>query len=322
MQNFFNQPRLAGRLDLASEATALLRGAANIEIAGISEEVEHRDQATIHSICVLNEQGSRAINKPLGHYITIELPPLNNSDAFADTAALVAEKLKQLLPPLDNGLLLIVGLGNNCTIADALGPRVIERSYATRQLFSTDQQPEGLGRVCLNAPGVEGTSGIASSDLICSLCQRLQPDAVIAVDSLAASSIRRVGTTIQISDSGIRPGSGVGQKLALLNAECLGCPVAAIGVPTIVNGAAIISETLAALAENWSQRSLILPPELDDQAREYAEKRLLSVFKGQLMVTPKDIDELIENQAEIIAAACAIYAHPGCSADNYHNFLR
>lgn len=322
MQNFYNLPGLASRLDLACEATALLRGATNVEIAGISEEVRQENSATVHTITVLNEQGSLAINKPCGRYITIDTPILDNSTAFTDTVKLLAQEISRLLPPLQDGTLLLAGLGNNCAVADSLGPHVISLSYATRQLFSAREQPSGLSKVCLIAPGVQGSSGIATLDLLRSVCREIQPTAVIVIDSLAAASIRRVGTTIQLNDSGIIPGSGVGRQVCPINDETLGCHMIALGVPTVVDSAAIINETMRALADNWRQRAMVLPPDLDDTACEYVEKQLLSVFRGQLMVTPGDIDERIENQSEIIAAACAIYAHPDCTVKNYNDFIR
>lgn len=322
MERLYNMPHLATRLDLAMEATAVLRGAADIEIAGIAEEVEQSKGASVHTITILNEEGSRAINKPQGQYITVELPMLYSGENFFNLIELIAQKIGELLPPLEQGTLLIIGLGNDAAIADSLGPQVVARTYATRHIFNTGQAPDSLGRVCALAPGVLGVSGIETMEILTGLCQRLHPSAVIAVDSLASASVSRVGTTIQLTDSGLRPGSGVGRSRGELNAHTLGCPVAAIGVPTVVDSATIISETLNALAENWQQRGLEMPPSLDDEAREYAEKQLLSAFNGQLMVTPKDIDDLIFDQAEIIAAACAIYAHSGCTVENYRDFLR
>lgn len=325
MEKFYHMPRLATRLDLAQEATAILRGAADIEIAGISEEVDKEDGVTVHTVTVLDERGSRAINKPRGSYITFDIPPLADGAAFRSVARMVAQRLATLLPALHDKTLLIVGLGNVDAVPDALGPQVASLTYATRHIFNNSQAPDGLERVCSMAPGVLGVSGIETAEIIKGVCDRLRPAALIVVDSLAAASISRVGTTIQMTDSGIAPGSGVcgrGPGRAEITPQALGCPVVAIGVPTVVDTAAIISETLAILRDYWKSKAMIVPPEIDDAAREHTEEKLLAAFRGQLMVTPKDIDQLIADQAEIIAAAIAICAHPACTAENYQDFIK
>ena len=325
MEEFYAMPRLAARLDLAQEAMDILRGAADVEIAGIREDVRQQDGVTMHMVTVLDERGSQAIHKPCGNYITFDIPPLNEANAFRCVADMVATQLHALLPPLQGRTLLVIGLGNSGAVPDALGPQVVSLTYATRHLFITGTPPAGLERVCSLAPGVLGTSGIETAEIIRGVCDRLQPAAVIVVDALAAASVSRVGTTIQMTDSGIAPGSGVsGSKPGRteISAASLGCPVVALGVPTVVDAAAIIKETLSALRAYWQGKAQPLPPEIDDDAREYTEAQLLAAFRGTLMVTPKDIDQLIADQAEIIAAAIAICAHPACTAENYQDFIK
>lgn len=315
-------PQLAQRLDLAKEATEILRGSANIEISGIAEEVQTLDGITVHTVTVLNDQGSQAIQKPCGKYLTLEMPPLENTAEIGNAANIIAQQLTQLLPKLEDQTLLVVGLGNHDAVPDSLGPAVVAKTYATRHIFVADQEPAGIARICSLAPGVLGISGIETAEIIKGVADRLHPAAMIVVDALAAASIRRVGNTIQITDSGISPGSGIGKGRARLDAESLGCPVIAIGVPTVVDTAAIIHETMAAISCYWQTQGQAVPPELTDAAYTHAETSLLEIFRGRLMVTPKDIDELIADMAELISAAIAIAIHPACDNENYLDFIR
>jgi spore protease len=315
---------LAGRLDLAVEANALLRGDADREVEGVAEEVINQENVVIHIITVLNEQGSKMLNRPPGRYITLDIPAINSDDDIAAVSSVVAGQLQALLPSLDNWRqpLLIVGLGNSNAIPDALGPRVVDMTYATRHIFhSNNAQTEGLSCLCAIAPGVLGNSGIETAEIILGICEHIKPVAMIVVDSLAAASISRVGTTIQMSNTGIKPGSGLGYRGTLINSDLTGCPVVAIGVPTVVDTASIISETVQSLDSFWKSNNK-LAGRLDEKACRFAEEQLLERFQGQLMVTPKDIDELIAKDAEILSAAIAIASHPAASRDNYHDFIR
>jgi spore protease len=238
-------------------------------------------------------------------------------------AAVLAGELDAMLPKPNTGTLLVVGLGNNDAIPDALGPRTVELTYATRHMFRTaEEAPEGLGNVCTISPGVLGMSGIETAEIISGVVSRLQPTAILVVDSLAAASIKRVGTTIQLADSGISPGSGIGNRCAAIDRDSMGCPVVALGVPTVVDTATIIGEAQSALAAYWRQRNIIIPDGDEDGASAYTESAMLNAFDGRLMVTPKDIDSLIADMAEIIAAAIAIMAHPSANGENYHNYIR
>lgn len=322
MQNFIKRPYLAQRLDLAVEATAALRGDADIEIDGISEQVRHKHGVCVHTVEVLNRRGADQINKAIGRYITCDLPKITDDNVLGRVAAVLAEELCSLLPPLSSGTLLVVGLGNHDAIPDALGPRTVELTYATRHLFVEPPYPEGLSNVCAFSPGVLGKSGIETAEIIGGVAGRLKPAAMLVVDALAAASIKRVGTTIQLADSGISPGSGIGNRRSAIDRESMGCPVIALGVPTVVDTAAIIGEAQSALAGFWRKQKIDIPPDFDCDACQFTERTLLDAFDGQLMVTPKDIDILIADMAEIIAAAIAIAVHPPATARNYHNYIR
>ena len=309
-------------LDLAVEANSFLRGDGNREIAGVAEKVLHRRGIVIHRITVLNTKGAERIGRPPGRYITLDIPAYGNDTDPADIAQTVAEELADLLPlPIREAPLLVLGLGNCNATPDALGPKVAELTCATRHLFAHRRNIRDIAPVCTIAPGVLGNSGIETAEIIRGVCHHISPAAVIAVDSLAAASVTRVGTTIQIAETGIRPGSGIDDRRCPINSDLTGCPVIAIGVPTMVDSAAIITETANALEayrlRHQPQRQ-VYP---DIAACRFAEEQLLNRFRGRLMVTPKDIDELIEKDAEIIAAAIAIAVHPAATKDNYLNFL-
>jgi len=311
--------RLAQRLDLASEATALLRGEANVEISGVSEEVLEQQGVKIHIITVLNKEGAARLNKPMGRYVTLTLPRLEHEEELGRVAAVVSDQLRALLPPLAGRTLLVAGLGSRAAIPDALGPRTVELICATRHLFRENIDTSGLGSVATLSPGVLSESGLESAELLAAVCRELHPAALLAVDALAATDMRRVGVTIQMADSGISPGSGVGNRRAGVNAFTMGCPVIAIGVPTVVDSAAIIRETIRCMDD---YRGGKIREDFDDEACEYCEQSLLSQFGGKLMVTPKDIDDLVAKVAEILAAAVAMLVHPAARVQNYHDFIK
>ena len=317
MRELYGMRQLAGRLGLAREAAAVLRGEADRELPGISEQVRTERGVEVHTVTVLNDEGSRLINKPRGRYVTCT--PQEDGAALM---AVLAGEISRLLPQQQEGPTLLVGLGNRLAAPDALGPAVIDRSYATNHAFLNGEGLPGWSKVCTFIPGVLGMTGIETCRAVAGICSRLHPSAVIAVDSLAAAEVSRVGRTVQLTDSGIRPGSGVGGAGGELSRATLGCPVLALGVPTVVDAAAIISGTLAALSEYWSRAGQTLPPELDDGARVFAEERLLTDFHGSLSVTPREIDDLTERMSKTLAAAVAIALHPDCNEKNYHDFIK
>lgn len=317
MRELYGMRSLAARLGLAREAAAVLRGEADVELPGVGEQVRTTRGVEVHTVTVLNDEGSRLLNRPRGSYITCT--------PREDEAALIpvlAEEIGRLLPENRGGPALLVGIGNRLAAADALGPAVIDRSYATNHAFLSGKGLPGWSRVCTFVPGVLGLTGIETCRAVAGICSRLTPSAVIAVDSLAAAEVSRVGRTVQLSDSGIRPGSGVGGAGGELDRATLGCPVLALGVPTVVDAAAIIGGTLSALTEYWSHKGAALMPALDDGARVFAEERLLADFHGSLSVTPREIDDLTERMSKALSAAIAVALHPACNEHNYHDFIK
>lgn len=322
---------LGQSLDLATEAHALLRGAANREVPGVREEVdlveiEGGQPAKIHTITILNAEGEKQMGKPMGHYINIEIPELiHNKDVLRPASRIVAERLQELIPDQNpKPSFLLIGLGNNQATPDSLGPRVVEQTMATRHLLrlAPDEMPPGMASVCAIAPGVLGITGIETAEIIKGITDHIQPNCIIAVDALAAGNISRVGNTIQISDTGINPGAGIGNRRTPINAQTMGRPVIAIGIPTVVDTNIIIYESLLSLLDIWHEQGKQNVPPIEEGVLDAVRKRLLAAFDGSLIVTPREIDDIISAVADLIAAAFIQAVHPCADESNYYLYLR
>lgn len=230
------------RTDLAVEAEAIHRSAAAVtELPGVRAEETERRGFAVTEVHVLDVAGENALCKPIGDYYTLALDPLlrREDDAFENAAQTLAELLRGVLPLMPGASVLVVGLGNRAITPDAVGPDAIDSVMVTRHL--REQLPEHFGQfrsVAALAPGVLGTTGVESADMIRALAGHLHPDAIIAVDALACAQLDRLGRTVQLTDTGITPGSGVGNDRAGLSRDTLGIPVAAIGLPTVIDAAA------------------------------------------------------------------------------------
>ncbi|MGI5891773.1 MAG: GPR endopeptidase, partial [Bacillota bacterium] len=314
---------ISSYLDMVDEANSLLRGARNKEIAGVSEKLEKINDIKITNISILNEQGEKTMGKPIGQYITIELSGIEaHKDVIADASAVVAKILQPLLPQIRQNGILVIGLGNNHATPDSLGPRVVDYTMATRHLFQCNAEIcDNLQPLCTLAPGVLGITGIETAEIIKGVVEHVKPDVIIAIDSLASASIKRVGTTIQISDTGINPGSGIGNRRIPINKSTMGIPVIAIGVPTVVNTMVIIYEALTGLLELWKKQGYTNVPPIEQKTLETISGQMLDIFGGTLIVTPKEIDKLIKDVSKIIAAAIAQVAHKKVNKNNYHLYM-
>lgn len=247
---------------------------------------------------ILNERGSLKMGKPVGNYITIEAEGiLEEKDGIKEKVEkAVAEELGRLVE-FDYYLkVLVAGLGNSMVTPDALGPRTASKVRITRHLFvmfEADGDDE-LANVSCIIPGVAATTGMETADIIKKAVELSEPDVVIVIDSLAARNIERVSTTIQITDTGIAPGGGMGNKRKGINEEVLGTRVIAIGVPTVIDAATIIREAL-------------------DDNLESAEKveSYINEYDRQMIVTSTDIDMIIKDFSDIIANGINKTIHPG-----------
>ena len=197
---------------------------------------------------IVDERGEKIIGKPIGTYITIESPELIHFDEDTEekTSRLFSEELSYLINPDSNKTILVVGLGNWNVTPDALGPKVVSKLMITRHLkeLMPEQVEEGVSTVCALSPGVLGITGIETGEIILGVASQIKPDVIIAIDALASRKMERVSTTIQLSNTGISPGSGVGNKRMGLNEKLLGVPVIAVGVPTVVDAATMANDTI------------------------------------------------------------------------------
>ena len=271
------------RTDLAVECREL---AGKSLPAGVSYHEEIREDIKTISMHIQDDQGSHALGKPKGHYITVETPPFSEAGEDIDARlTAVSQALSSLLPK--DGCILVVGLGNSAITPDALGPRTASRILATRHLkgeFVRAAGLDGLRSVAVLSPGVLGQTGMETGELLAGIVQHIHPSAVIAVDALASRSLDRLGCTVQLSDTGITPGAGVGNRRALINQESLGVPVIAMGVPTVVDALTLAAD--------------LTHPMPDDEPT--IRKKIEPQGRG-MVVTPKEIDLLIDRAAFLLS---------------------
>lgn len=316
------------RTDLALEAKEL--AAPNGEdIPGVWSDVEQTDDMTINRMHIQTDQGASVIGKMIGHYVTLDVPELRKGDTtYQDRLAKVfAKEFEAFLQRVGIGptsSVLIVGLGNWNVTPDALGPLVVENVMVTRQFFELmpDQVSPGYRPVSAVAPGVLGTTGIESSDIVYGIVEQSKPDLIIAVDALAAKAIDRVNASIQIADTGIHPGSGIGNKRKGLTKDILGIPCIAIGVPTVVYASTIVSNTMDMVFEHMKRHSPdtgtlfgVFGQMLGNERLELV-KEVLQPLGHDLLVTPKDIDQFMEDIANIIASGLNAALHEAVDTDN------
>ncbi|NLK51999.1 MAG: GPR endopeptidase [Syntrophomonadaceae bacterium] len=308
-------------LDLALEAHELLRGATGQEIPGVKEDKENYPYATVTTITILSPEGAKIMQKPIGRYITIEAAELRIPDPESQRqlSDLLNQKLQPLLPKDDQSNLLLIGLGNWNATPDALGPRVISQCVITRHLYkyAPEALTPGMRSVCALTPGVLGITGIETAEIIRGVVEKIQPTAMIVIDALAAKSVDRIGSTIQIADTGISPGSGVGNQRIGINQETMGIPVIAIGIPTVVHAAIIIEEAILKLFQSMKMYEGLHPPIINEIINE-----VLAPFSGNLTVTPKEIDSMINNLAQLLAQGINQALHPNVNPSQFNMYLQ
>ena len=318
------------KTDLAIDALEMAQESLAIDkIEGVDSKVEESDGIKVTSVEVKNELAATRIGKVVGNYVTIEVPELRNGDTGLQNkvATTFAKQFESFLTRLGIGKeakVLIVGLGNWNITPDALGPIVVENSLVTRHFFELmpNEVAPGYRQVSAISPGVLGITGIESSEIVKGVVDQSKPDLVIAIDALASRSIERVNTTIQIADTGIHPGSGIGNKRKGLTLEHLGVKVIAIGVPTVVYASTIVSNTLNMLVKHLKQakgeteKILGVLDQISENERLQLVKEVLEPVGHNLLVTPKEIDEFIEDIGNIIASGLNAALHEAVDTSN------
>lgn len=319
------------RTDLAVELKEMYREKYKKELDGVIAEEKTSENIKITKVTVKNEEGAKAIGKPKGVYITLDLPELNqfDGDIMDEAAHQLAESLKEIITVEKDKAILVVGLGNSEITPDALGPKVVSKLMITRHL--TKMMPgsidESINSVCSLAPGVLGTTGIETLEIIKGLVDRIKPQLVICVDALASRKMERLNRTIQIGNTGIAPGAGVGNKRKEINLNSLGVPVIAIGVPTVVDAATIANDTLDLFLKEINkyateESSLFkMLSSVDGRQREGMIREILNPYVGDLMVTPKDVDAHIEGISKIISTGINLCLQPAFNIEDINKFL-
>jgi len=314
-------------IDMALEAHDLARGDAGREIPGVQMDKKSYEHAEVSIIRVMDPSAEKIMNKPVGTYITIDAPEIrqNNKQIHNEIAEVLAEQLSTLLKIGPDDSVLIVGLGNWNATPDALGPRVVNHTLVTRHLkkYAPQDLSGGLRPVSALAPGVLGITGIETAEIIRGVVEKTQPNLLIAIDALAAQNTHRIATSIQLADTGISPGSGIGNQRLGINQQTMGIPVIAIGVPTVVNAAVIAQGAL----DQFLQQMAANPPvgqnlnNFNPALIEQVIKNVLGPYSANLMVTPKEIDDLIEAIGKIVAGGVSIALHPSVDPEEFHMYL-
>ena len=319
------------RTDLAIEAIENIKE----EKKGIITRIIKYDDIKVTDVLV-DEEGSKKIDKKVGNYITIEFEDITDYDNREKLIEVFSTELKKMMEKMQikkDDLVLVVGLGNETSTPDALGPLSVKKIIVTNHLYLVGGLDEGFRRVCAISPGVMGETGMETSDLVVSVIEMLKPDLVIVIDALASQSVERLNKTIQMTDTGIHPGSGVGNQRKEISKEIIGIPVVAIGIPTVVDAVTIVSDTLEFMQKHFSytkkninnpinklipygqvnylnQKIEIEPDEkqkllgmlgilTDDEIKQLISE-ILTTIGYNLMVTPKEIDFIMHKLSEVI----------------------
>ena len=300
------------RTDLASERRDIYQKANKLEneIDGIESEKEEIDEnIKVERVKITNENGEKAIGKPVGNYITIDIKKLKiaQEEEIEKAAQTLSNELRNIIDThIDKqGEILVVGLGNIYVTPDSLGPKVINDIEVTRHVIKYLPQyvEEGTRMVSAISPGVLGTTGIETVEILKGIVDNIKPKLVIVIDALASRSIERISSTVQISDTGIVPGAGVGNTRSEISENSLGIPVVAIGIPTVVETAVLVNDSLdlfiQKLQDEAKSNDYLNKLKEDDNYEEIKQALLPQDYN--LIVTPKEIDDLIENMTEIVA---------------------
>ncbi|WP_459480380.1 GPR endopeptidase [Clostridium saccharoperbutylacetonicum] len=322
------------RTDLVLEARELYKESHKGEkdLDGIEVIEESEDDISVTTVKVKNEEGAQKIGKPKGDYITIDIPSFTayDGETMDRVSKVLAEVLGRLIKVDVKKNALIVGLGNWQVTPDALGPKVAEKIMVTRHLQTV--MPEAIDDsvrpVSSIAPGVLGITGIETVEIIKGVVEKTKPELVICVDALAARKVQRVNATIQISNTGISPGSGVGNNRKQINEENLGVKVIAIGVPTVVDAITIANDTIDLVIDSLIKNSSSgtdfykMLKSIDKNEKERLIKEVIySEMSGDMIVTPKDIDLVINSLSKIIANGINMAVQPNMEMEEINKFM-
>ena len=299
------------RTDLALERRDIYQKVNKLQqIEGVESTEENiNENIKVSRVKITNQNGEQALGKPIGNYITIDVKKLKiaGEDEIQKASETLSNELRKIIDMHTDkqGEILIVGLGNIYVTPDALGPKVTNEIDVTRHIIKYLPQyvEEGTRPVSAIAPGVLGTTGIETVEILKGIVDNTKPILLIVIDALASRSINRISSTIQISDTGIVPGAGVGNTRQEISQNSLGIPVVAIGIPTVVELATLVSDGIDIfidrLQEKAESNEYLNKLQQNDKYEEV--KEALNVGEYNMIVTPKEIDDLIENMKDVVA---------------------
>ena len=300
------------RTDLALERNEVYKEKNKLnEIDGVSVNNETINEVEISRIKILNEEGEKILQKPAGTYITLDVKKLKLADEerLSKIAETVADELRKIVGEHVNETegILVVGLGNLYVTPDALGPKVVPEIEVTRHIleYMPSIMPEDTRPVSAISPGVLGVTGIETMEILKGVVQNVKPKLLIVIDALATRSIDRISSSIQIADTGIVPGAGVENTRKEISKKTLGIPVIAIGIPTVVDLATITNECIDIFIESLQEKAMsndyLNKLKENDNYEEIKEALVPKDYN--MIVTPKEIDKLIENMSKIVSSA-------------------
>ena len=308
------------RTDLALEATEICEEQSTA-LDGVVVDTKELEDCTVNTVEIINETGSKIMNKEIGKYITLEsdLMKFDDDDSREKVINYLKDELIDIFGTDQSKRTLVIGLGNWNITSDALGPRAVSKTLVTRHIFKNYNKDydDDFSEVAALSPGVMGITGIETVEIVKSIGDKIKPDRVVAIDALASRKMDRVNATIQISTGGIAPGGGVGNKRKALDKSYLGVDVIAIGVPTVVDAATLTIDVLDLAIDNLMEVSeessgfYTMLKKLKEEEKYQLIKDSLDPYDKNLIVTPKDIDETIENLAIIISEGLNRSLHPG-----------
>lgn len=286
------------RTDLALESAALSNRKPDEKIIGVDVTEYNSNGINVTKVAITNEEGVKAVGKPVGNYITVECPSLVDANDIFDpeVSKVFSRELAEIIEPYKHKVILVAGLGNRFVTPDSLGPNVSDEINVTTQDDKTKIS------LCTISPGVLGLTGIETGEIIEAIADKINPDIIIAIDALASRSMHRICTTIQIADTGITPGAGVGNRQKTLNSETMGIPVIAVGVPTVVDAATVTNDAIEHISSAFAKDLPQVPESMrNPEARYGLIKKVLNPYFGELIVTPSQIDCVIKKISTLIA---------------------
>jgi len=312
------------RTDLAVESREM-----HLENNNVSslEGTEIQEDGPVTRVKILTNKAATLLNKEIGNYITIDVPrdTFDTQEGYEELCKITATELKNLIHLKKEDTVLVVGLGNRNITPDSLGPQVTDGLLVSRHLitYMPEEVDQRLVPLCAISPGVLGITGIETSEIIKGVTEKVRPSLIIAVDALCSRKMERINTTIQISDTGIIPGGGIGNKRNAINKETMGVPVISMGVPTVVDAGTIASDVIDLLLKGMSSQASPQLYKVLKTVEDFDKVSLISevLTPGEFIVTPKEIDTDIKNISSVIANGINIAVHEGIGLDDIDRYI-